>query len=189
MIKLIAIGASTGGTDAIIEVVKGLPADCPPVVIVQHMPDMFTSIYAERLSKVCKMRVKEADDGDRLEKGMIVTARADRQLRVISDGDRFYLQVGTGEKVSGHCPSVDVLFQSVAKLGEKDTVGVLLTGMGKDGAQGLLEMKQAGCTTVAQDKESCVVYGMPRAAYELGAVDVQAPPEEIFILLSGLING
>lgn len=188
MIKLIAVGASTGGTDAIIETIKTLPEDSPPVVIVQHLPGGFTSIYAERLAKLCRMRVKEADNGDRLSKGVIYTARADRQLTVYSGARGLYIKLGGGAKVCGHCPSVDVLFDSAAECCAGKAVGVLLTGMGRDGAEGLLKMKQSGCVTMTQDKASCVVYGMPRVAFELGAADIQGSPRELGERLNEIIK-
>ena len=176
---LIAIGASTGGTDAIIEVVKELPADTPPVVIVQHMPVGFTKMYADRLDRICKMNAKEAEDGDRLRQGLIILGHGSEQLEVHKDTLGYYVTSKPGEKVSGHCPSVDVLFSSVAKAAGKDAIGVILTGMGRDGASGLGEMKKNGAYTIGQDKESCVVYGMPCVAFEEGAVSKQAPLSEI----------
>ena len=176
---LIAIGASTGGKDAIIEVVKELPADTPPVVIVQHMPVGFTKMYADRLDRICKMNAKEAEDGDRLRQGLIILGHGSEQLEVHKDTLGYYVTSKPGEKVSGHCPSVDVLFSSVAKAAGKDAIGVILTGMGRDGASGLGEMKKNGAYTIGQDKESCVVYGMPCVAFEEGAVSKQAPLSEI----------
>lgn len=176
---LIAIGASTGGTDAIIEVVQELPADTPPVVIVQHMPVGFTKMYADRLDRICKMNAKEAEDGDRLKQGLIILGHGSEQLEVHKDTLGYYVSSKPGEKVSGHCPSVDVLFSSVAKAAGKGAIGVILTGMGRDGATGLGEMRNNGAFTIGQDKESCVVYGMPCVAFEEGAVSKQAPLSEI----------
>ena len=186
-ISLIAIGASTGGTDAIIEVVKELPADCPPVVIVQHMPEGFTKMYADRLDRICKMQAKEAEDGDRLRNGLIILGHGSKQLEVHKDASGFYVTSRPGEKVSGHCPSVDVLFRSVAKVSGKGTIGVILTGMGRDGAYGLADMRKAGAYTIGQDEPSCVVYGMPCVAYEEGAVIKQAPLGEIKDIIVGML--
>lgn len=178
-IKLIAIGASTGGTDAIIEVVQNLPADTPPVVIVQHMPEGFTKMYSERLNRICIMDAKEAEDGDRLRKGLIILAHGAKQMRVYKDALGYYIKSEFGEKVSGHCPSVDVLFDSVSKIAGEEALGVILTGMGRDGARGMKAMHDAGSFTIGQNKETCVVYGMPAVAYDEGGVSVQAPLDEI----------
>ncbi len=176
---VIAIGASTGGTEAILEVVKELPATTPGIVIVQHMPPVFTRMYAERLNKICKMRVKEAEDGDRVEAGKIIIGAGEFHLRLAKDSQGYYVRSQRGEKVSGHCPSVDVLFDSVAATAKGRAMGVILTGMGADGAKGLLAMKKAGAYTVGQDKESCVVYGMPMVAFNIGGVTKQFPLNQI----------
>lgn len=186
-IELIAIGASTGGTDAIIEVVKELPPDTPPVVIVQHMPVGFTKMYADRLDRICLMNAKEAENGDRLKQGLIILGHGSEQLEVHRDMNGLYVTSKPGEKVSGHCPSVDVLFSSVAKVTGKGTIGVILTGMGRDGATGLGEMRKSGAYTIGQDKESCVVYGMPCVAFEEGAVIKQAPLSEIKNIIMGML--
>ncbi len=186
-IELIAIGASTGGTDAIIEVVKELPADTPPVVIVQHMPVGFTKMYADRLDRICLMHAKEAENGDRLKQGLIILGHGSEQLEVHRDMNGLYITSKPGDKVSGHCPSVDVLFSSVAKVTGKGTIGVILTGMGRDGATGLGEMRKSGAYTIGQDKESCVVYGMPCVAFEEGAVIKQAPLSEIKNIIIGML--
>ncbi len=178
-IKLIAIGASTGGTDAIVEVVQNLPANTPPVVIVQHMPEGFTQMYAERLDRICKMSAKEAEDGDRLRQGLIILAHGGRQMQVHKDNNGYYISSKPGERVSGHCPSVDYMFRSVAKICGDDAIGVILTGMGRDGAYGIKAMRDKGSYTIGQDEASCVVYGMPKVAYEEGGVVKQAPLEEI----------
>lgn len=187
-IKLIAIGASTGGTDAIIEVVQKLPANTPPVVIVQHMPEGFTQMYAERLNRICIMDAKEAEDGDRLREGLIVLAHGAKQMRVYKDALGYYIKSQPGEKVSGHCPSVDVLFDSVSKIADEEALGVILTGMGRDGARGLKAMHDAGSFTIGQNKETCVVYGMPAVAYEEGGVSIQAPLDEIGDILIQITN-
>ncbi len=172
---LIALGASTGGTEALEQVVKAFPADSPPVLIVQHMPAGFTKLYADRLNRSCKMEVKEAEDGDRVRPGLIIIGAGEHHLRLCRDSRGWYVSSKTGDKVSGHCPSVDVLFTSVAENAGENAIGAILTGMGRDGADGLLKMRNAGAFTIGQDKESCVVYGMPMEAYNIGAVEVQAP--------------
>lgn len=176
---VIAIGASTGGTEAILEVVKNLPTTTPGIVIVQHMPASFTSLYAQRLDKICKMSAKEASDNDRVEPGKILLAAGEYHLTLKKDDRGYYVRSQRGEKVSGHCPSVDVLFNSVADTAGKDAVGVLLTGMGSDGAKGLTKMKSKGAYTIGQDKDTCVVYGMPMEAYKLGGVSRQLPLDQI----------
>ncbi|MCH5195525.1 MAG: chemotaxis response regulator protein-glutamate methylesterase [Oscillospiraceae bacterium] len=185
---IIALGASTGGTEALVKVVKEFPADTPPVLIVQHMPAGFTKMYAERLDRICKMDVKEAEDGDRLRKGLIILGAGEFQLRLQKDNKGYYVSSKPGERVSGHCPSVDVLFNSVAEAAGPDAIGAIFTGMGRDGADGLLKMRKAGAFTIGQDKETCVVYGMPMEAYNIGAVEVQAPLEQIAkIILDDLL--
>ena len=176
---IIALGASTGGTDALVEVVKHFPADTPPVLIVQHMPAGFTKMYAARLDKECEMSCKEAEDGDRLIPGQIIVAAGEFHLRLEKDAMGYYITSRRGEKVSGHCPSVDVLFESVAKTAGSNAVGAILTGMGADGAEGLLQMRNAGAYTIGQNEETCVVYGMPCVAYKKGAVAKQLPLNEI----------
>ena len=175
-VSLIAMGASTGGTEAIFEIIKDLPVEMPGIVVVQHMPPVFTQMYAQRLNKSCALEVKEAEDHDKVLPGRVLIAPGDFQMRVIrgSDGS-FYVRCEKGERVSGHCPSVDVLFDSVAANAGRAAVGVILTGMGADGAKGLLAMHQRGAKTIGQSEQSCVVYGMPKVAFELGAVDKQMP--------------
>jgi len=174
--SLIAIGASTGGTEAIIEVIKRFPANTPGVVIVQHMPPVFTRMYAERADKICAMSVHEAQNGDRVKQGiMLIAPGGDHQMSLHQDAAGYYVTLTPGPKVSGHCPSVDVLFDSVAKTAGRNAVGVILTGMGADGAKGLTDMKKAGAHTIGQDEESCVVYGMPMVAYNMGGVSEQLP--------------
>lgn len=176
---VIAIGASTGGTEAILEVVKDLPATTPGIVIVQHMPPVFTNMYAQRLNRICKMSVKEAAPGDRVETGKIIIGAGEYHLRLAKDVKGYYVRSEPGPKVSGHCPSVDVLFESVAVTAGPNAMGIELTGMGADGANGLLKMRQAGAYTVGQDKDTCVVYGMPMVAFNIGAVQKQLPLGEI----------
>ncbi len=172
--SLVAIGASTGGTEAISAVLKALPGNLPGIVITQHMPPVFTRMYAERLDKECAMSVQEAQGGEQITPGTVFVAPGDRQMRVMKQGDAYYIRLGETAKVSGHCPSVDVLFESVSTAAGSTGVGVLLTGMGADGARGLLKMKEAGAFTIGQDQRSCVVYGMPMEAMKLGAVTRQA---------------
>lgn len=176
---VIAIGASTGGTEAILEVVKDLPETTPGIVIVQHMPPVFTNMYAQRLDRICKMSVKEAAPGDRVETGKIIIGAGDFHLRLAKDVKGYYVRSEHGPKVSGHCPSVDVLFDSVADVAGPNAMGVILTGMGADGANGLLKMRKAGAYTVGQDKDSCIVYGMPMVAFNIGGVQKQLPLGDI----------
>ncbi len=176
---VIALGASTGGTDALIEVVKRLPKNSPPVVIVQHMPAGFTKMYAERLDRICAMSAKEAEDGDRLRNGLIIVGAGEYHLRLQKDARGYYVSSKKGEKVSGHCPSVDVLFESVAETAGPHAVGAILTGMGADGAEGLLKMRKSGAYTIGQNEATCVVYGMPGVAYKIGAVMKQLPLDKI----------
>ncbi len=173
--RVVAIGASTGGTEAIFEVVRRFKRDIPGVVVVQHMPPGFTQMYAERLNNQCEVAVKEAQTGDKVLPGRVLIAPGDRQMRLVKVAGAYQVECRGTEKVSGHCPSVDVLFRSVAKAAGKKAVGVILTGMGADGSKGLLEMRNAGALTVGQDEASCVVYGMPKVAFEIGAVQQQAP--------------
>lgn len=174
-----AIGASTGGTEAILEVIKNLPATSPGIVIVQHMPPVFTKMYAQRLDKICKVRVKEAQHLDRVVQGQAILAAGEYHMRLAKDREGYYIKSEPGAKVSGHCPSVDVLFDTVAETAGSKAIGVLLTGMGADGAQGLLKMRQKGSFTIGQDKDSSVVYGMPMVAWNIGAVIKQLPLSRI----------
>jgi two-component system chemotaxis response regulator CheB len=179
MNTVIAIGASTGGTDAIHTVVSGLPRDMPPIVIVQHMPPVITKLYAERLNNTCELEVKEAEDGDALKPGRVLIAPGNYQMRLAKRGSTYIVRCTQEEKVSGHCPSVDVLFDSVADQAGKQSLGVILTGMGRDGANGLLKMKKKGAYTIGQDEKSSIVYGMPMVAYNIGAVEKQLPLDRI----------
>lgn len=167
--SLIAIGASTGGTEAIRTVIGSLPADIPAVLVTQHMPDRFTRSFAERLDRLCAVKVKEAEDGERILPGHVYIAPGHSHLSLRRNGLSYHAVVRSDPPVNRHRPSVDVLFESVAKVVGAKAIGVLLTGMGKDGAQGLLEMRRAGALTLVQDAASCVVYGMPREAVEIGA--------------------
>ncbi len=176
---VIAIGAATGGTEAVAAVIRDMKKETPGVVMVQHMPEGFTQMYAQRLDNEGELTVKEARTGDVVKPGLVLLAPGDKHMRLIKVNGTYQVECRTGEKVSGHCPSVDVLFESVAKAAGKDAIGVLMTGMGSDGAAGLLSMKKAGARTIGQDRNTCVVYGMPKVAYELGAVDYQVPLEQI----------
>ncbi len=186
--QIIAIGASTGGTEATLEVLKQLPKETPGILVTQHMPAGFTKMYADRLNKICNMEVREAKNGDRVESGLVLIAPGDNQMKVLKDEKGYFVTCRPGEKVSGHCPSVDVLFNSAAEAAGKNAVGIILTGMGKDGAAGLLNMKKSGAYTIGQNKESCVVYGMPMVAYNIGAVQVQASIENISGILIKHLN-
>lgn len=176
---IIAIGASTGGTEAIYDVVKQFNENIPGIVVTQHIPPKFSEMFAERLNRQCRCSCKEAKTGDEVKPGQILVAPGDMQMRVIKVAGRYQVECRGTERVNGHCPSVDVLFDSVAKVAGKNAIGILLTGMGCDGAKGLLNMRNAGAITIGQDKETSVVYGMPMEAYKLGAVKFQLPLNEI----------
>lgn len=181
---LIAIGASTGGTEATVQILKELPGNLPGILITQHMPEGFTKMYADRLDKLCQMEVREAKDGDIIHPGLaLVAPGGDLQMKVIRDGNRYRIRCYPDEKVSGHRPSVDVLFNSVAEAAGQKAVGIILTGMGQDGAYGLLNMRKKGAYTIGQDKESCVVYGMPMVAHQIGGVSTQASCQNIASVL------
>ncbi len=177
---LVAIGASTGGTEAICSVVKDYGTDIPGIVCVQHMPPGFTQMYAKRLNDQCRIQVKEAETGDRVMPGrMLIAPGGDRHMSLVKINGSYQVEVKAGPKVNGHCPSVDVLFESVAKVARSDAVGIILTGMGGDGAKGLLAMRKAGARTIGQDESTCVVYGMPKVAFDLGAVEYQEKLSDI----------
>ncbi|MBD5548089.1 MAG: chemotaxis response regulator protein-glutamate methylesterase [Lachnospiraceae bacterium] len=177
---IVAIGASTGGTEAIFEVAKDFGTDIPGVVVVQHMPPGFTSMYAKRLNDQCRIQVKEAETGDRVLPGhMLIAPGGDRHMRLLKVNGVYQVECKAGPRVNGHCPSVDVLFDSVAKSAGANAVGIILTGMGGDGAKGLLEMRKAGARTIGQDESTCVVYGMPKVAYDIGAVERQEKLSDI----------
>ena len=186
---LVAIGASTGGTEAIFNVVKDYGTDIPGIVCVQHMPPGFTAMYAKRLNDQCRIRVKEAETGDRVMPGhMLIAPGGDRHMHLVKVGDGYQVEVKPGPKVNGHCPSVEVLFESVAKAAGASAVGIILTGMGGDGAKGLLSMRKAGARTIGQDESTCVVYGMPKVAYDLGAVEYQEKLSDIAGRTYALLN-
>ena len=177
--KIIAIGASTGGTEAIFKILKELPPTVPGIVIVQHIPPVFSAMFAERLNKSTGLKVKEAKTGDYVERGKVLIAPGDQHMKVIKISGRYKVECFTGDKVNGHCPSGDVLFESVARAAGSDAIGVILTGMGYDGAKGLLSMKKNGAYTIGQDESSSVVYGMPKVAFNIGAVNKQLSLDKI----------
>lgn len=186
--KLIVIGASTGGTEAIHYLLQQLPADMPGIVIVQHMPPIFSRMFAERLNRSCPQEVSEASGYDYVQPGTVLIAPGDRHASIVKAGNRFRIECSRGDKVSGHCPSVDVLFESAAQAAGDRAIGILLTGMGQDGARGMLALRQSGARTIAQDEASSVVYGMPKAAYEIGAVEVRAALPDISRILLTLLS-
>jgi two-component system chemotaxis response regulator CheB len=176
---IVAVGASTGGTEALREFLMALPANAPGIVIVQHMPEHFTAAFAKRLDGLCQVSVKEAEDGDPVLRGHVLIAPGGRHLLLERQGARYHVAVKDGPLVSRHRPSVDVLFRSTARAAGPNAIGVIMTGMGDDGARGMLEMKEAGAYTIAQDEESCVVFGMPREAIARGGVDTILSLEDI----------
>jgi two-component system chemotaxis response regulator CheB len=182
---IVAIGASTGGTEALERLLRGLPTMMPAIVIVQHMPPFFTKLYAERLDRQLALCVTEAAPGEHIRPGHVYIAPGDRHLTVKKLGGEFFVHLAGGERVSGHCPSVDVLFESVARAAGDNATGVILTGMGADGARGLLAMRRCGAYTLGQDEATCVVYGMPQKAMELHAVAQEAPLGTIATLIVG----
>lgn len=177
--KIVAVGASTGGTTALKTILMGLSSQSPGVVVVQHMPEMFTKQFADRLNKECEIAIKEAEDGDRVIAGQALIAPGNKHMMLKGTSPNFYVQIMDGPRVNHHKPSVDVLFKSVARYAKSNAVGVLLTGMGRDGANGLLEMKNSGAHNIAQDENSSVVFGMPKEAIKLGAADEVLPIEKI----------
>jgi two-component system chemotaxis response regulator CheB len=177
--KVIAIGASTGGTEAIKDVLTSLPAGMPPILMVQHMPETFTPSFARRLDSLCQLTVIEAQGGERLQPGTAYLAPGHSHLSIRKSGAGYVTELSQGEPVNRHRPAVDVLFDSVAEQVRGNAMGVILTGMGRDGAQGLLRMRQAGAYTIGQDQASCVVYGMPREAVLAGAVEEVASLDAI----------
>jgi len=177
--RILAIGASTGGTEAIYDVIRKFPKDMVGTVVVQHMPPVFTRMYAERLNQSCVVEVKEAEDGDVVRTGRVLIAPGDIHIQVVRKGNGYCVRFIEKEKVNGHRPSVDVLFDSVAQAAGPLAIGLILTGMGNDGAKGLLAMKEKGADTIGQNEATSIVYGMPKVAFELGAVDIQLPLKDI----------
>jgi len=188
--RIIAIGASTGGTEAISYILKAVPINMPGIVIVQHIPPDFSRMFADRLNTSTNLEVKEAKTGDFVENGRVLIAPGDQHMKIKKVGDKYKVECFEGDKVNGHCPSVDILFESVAKEAGKNAIGVILTGMGYDGAKGLLSMRRQGARTLGQDEKSSVVYGMPKVAFNIGAVEKQAAldqiPKQIYSLLGKL---
>lgn len=186
--KIIAIGASTGGTEAIYNLLKCFPKTAPNIVIVQHIPPVFSRMFADRLNNSTSLSVKEAQTGDYLEQGRVLVAPGDQHMRIRKVGGRYKVECYQGDKVNGHCPSVDVLFESVAKECGSDAIGIILTGMGYDGAKGLLSMRQKGARTIGQDEKSSVVYGMPKVAFNIGAVERQVSLENMPRLIYSMLS-
>ncbi len=187
--KIIAIGASTGGTEAIKEVISQFPRTTPGVVIVQHMPAGFTKLFSERLNNECAMEVKEAVDGDRIMTGRVLIASGGKHLKVIRSGGIYKVEIKEGALCCGHCPSVEVMMQSIAKSVGSNAVGAMLTGMGADGATGMKAMRDAGARCIAQDEESSVVFGMPKEAYLQGGAERLVPLSKIAATLLNLLSG
>ncbi|MEA3287218.1 MAG: chemotaxis response regulator protein-glutamate methylesterase [Candidatus Marinimicrobia bacterium] len=184
--KVIAIGASTGGTQALQQVLQSMPANSPGIVIVQHMPEHFTRAFADRLNSLCDLEIKEAENGDQVYPGRALIAPGNFHMLLNRSGAQYFVQVKKGPLVSRHRPSADILFKSTAKYAGSNAIGVIMTGMGKDGASGLLEMKNSGAQTIAQDEKSCIVFGMPKVAIEMGGVDkitsLENIPQQIFAM-------
>ncbi|KQM31162.1 MULTISPECIES: protein-glutamate methylesterase/protein-glutamine glutaminase [Rhizobium/Agrobacterium group] len=176
---VICVGASTGGTEALREMLERLPANSPGMVIVQHMPEKFTAAFAKRLNGLCEVEIKEAEDGDPVLRGHVLIAPGDKHMLLERQGARYHVSVRNGPLVSRHRPSVDVLFRSAARSAGSNAMGVIMTGMGDDGARGMLEMHQAGAYTIAQDEASCIVFGMPKEAIAHGGVDKIVPLDQI----------
>lgn len=186
---LVAIGASTGGTEATLAVAKEFGSDMPGIIVVQHMPPGFTEMYAKRLNDQCKVEVREAKTGDRVTPGvMLIAPGGDRHMRIVEVNGGYQVECKNGPKVNGHCPSVDVMFESVAKVAGSNALGIILTGMGGDGANGLLAMRKAGAKTIGQDESTSIVYGMPKVAYDIGAVQYQEKLSDIAGRTYSLLN-
>jgi two-component system chemotaxis response regulator CheB len=186
--KVIAIGASTGGTEALKEVLLKMPLNIPGILVVQHMPAQFTKAFAERLNKICSIEVREARDGDSVLNGQALIAPGNFHMFLKRSGAKYFVSIKDGPMVHHQRPAVDVLFQSVAQCAGANAVGVILTGMGADGAQGILRMKELGAKTIAQDEASCVVFGMPKEAIKLGAIDRVVPIDRISQEVIRLLN-
>jgi two-component system chemotaxis response regulator CheB len=186
--RLIAIGASTGGTEAVFNILKVLPSQMPGIVVTQHIPPVFSKMFADRLNDSTQLRVKEAQTGDYVDQGSVLITPGGQHMRLKKVGGRYRVECFEGEKVNGHCPSIDVLFESVAKEVGEGAIGIILTGMGYDGAKGLLTMRRKGARTLGQDEKSSVVYGMPKVAFEIGAVERQIPLETMAQALVTLLR-
>jgi two-component system chemotaxis response regulator CheB len=176
---VIAVGASTGGTEALSVFLQSMPVDCPGIVIVQHMPELFTKTFSNRLNELCRITVREAENKDSILRGQALIAPGNKHMLVKRSGAKYYVEVIDGPLVNRHRPSVDVLFRSTAQYAGANSIGIIMTGMGDDGAKGLLEMKEAGALTIAQDEKSCVVFGMPKEAIKLNAVEKTLPLDKI----------
>jgi two-component system chemotaxis response regulator CheB len=187
--KIVAIGSSTGGTNALEDLLKRLPIDMPPMVVVQHMPSTFTKLFADRLNALYSQEIREAQSGDFLMRGKMLIAPADRHMKIVQQQGKLAVECFVGNRIHGVMPAADVLFESVAKILGANAVGVILTGMGNDGAKGLMQMRAAGAKNIGQDEASCVVYGMPKAAKDIGAIHTELPldkiPDEIMRLSRG----
>ena len=186
--KVIAIGSSTGGTEALKVVLREMPKNSPAIIIVQHMPDSFVGPFAARLNSLCDIDVKVAQNGDFLAMGTAYIAQGGRHMVLRRSGAKYFVEIGEGRTVSGHCPSVDVLFNSVSKVAGANAIGVILTGMGADGAKGMFNMHQAGAKNIAQSEETCVVFGMPKEAIKLGGVNAVVPLEDISKAVVNLLS-
>lgn len=186
--KIVAIGASTGGTEALKEVLMQMPPNAPGILVVQHMPQLFTKSFAERLNSLCSIEVREAKDGDSIIPGLALIAPGNYHMELRRNGARYHVVTNQELPVKRHRPSVEILFESVAKYAGSNAIGVIMTGMGDDGASGLLRMKECGAKTLAQDEESCVVFGMPKEAIKLGAVDTVVPLHKITHTILSLLN-
>ena len=177
--RVIAIASSTGGTEALERIIGELPVTIPPILIVQHMPSGFTKFFADRLNSIFPHDILEAKTGDSLAQGRILLAPANRHMRIVRQSGKLAVECYTGAKIHGVMPAADILFESVAHVVQANAIGVVLTGMGADGARGLMAMRQSGASTIGQDRESCVVYGMPKIAKDLGAVEYELPLDKI----------
>jgi len=186
--KVIAIGASTGGTEALRRLFAAFPPNLPGIVVVQHIPPGFSKMFADRANDITTAEVKEAQSGDRVMTGQILIAPGDKHMQVVRSGGQYLVECAPGEKVCGHCPSVDVMFRSVAKFVGANAIGVMLTGMGKDGAEAMVTMRQAGARTFAQDEKTSVVFGMPREAYERGGAERLVPLDNIPSVLIDVLS-
>jgi two-component system chemotaxis response regulator CheB len=184
--KVIALGASTGGTEAILAFLREMPIDCYGIIVVQHMPELFTRSFAQRMDSICRISVKEAEHGDSVLRGRCLIAPGNRHMELRRSGARYYVHLDDGPPVNRHRPSVNVLFKSVARFAGKNAIGIIMTGMGADGAAGMLDMKSAGAHTIAQDEESCIVFGMPKEAIKLGGVSKILPLFRIASYVSSL---
>lgn len=186
--SIIAIGASTGGTEATHSILKELRPNMPPILVVQHMPPVFTKLYADRMNATCALNVKEAENGEEVKNNYVYIAPGDQHMKVIRGAQGTFIRLFQGDRVNGHCPSVDVLFESIAEHYGKDAVSVILTGMGYDGAKGMLKLRHKGCKTIGQNEESCIVYGMPKVAKDIGAVDEELPLKDIAGIITKLVT-